>query len=320
MNVKLLLATGIMLTAIIGNVSLSAEFPQRPVTLVIGYSAGGSNDQVGRDIGQQLSEIWNQPVVIENRPGAAGAIAAAHVAKAKPDGHTLMVGPVTLTMIPAVQAKLPFDLFKDFQPVALIGKTPLALTVNASMKADTVNDFIKIAKKDKLFSGTTGPGAVDYFATYILMDKSNIKLDTVHYKGGSESLMDLIADRVNLSFGSVTLIAQHARNGRLKVLAVSGDQRSNLFPDVPTFSEAGVDGMDVQQWWGIFAPAGTPDEIVDVINKAVNNASRTDKIKESFLNRGVISSQMTVNEFQQFVKHEYDTWQTVAKNAGIGVE
>ncbi|GGE46105.1 hypothetical protein GCM10007276_24110 [Agaricicola taiwanensis] len=298
----------------------SAQFPEKVVTVVVGYTPGGSNDKVGRHIADGLKDTWGQPVIVENRPGAGGAIGAAHVSQAAPDGHTLMVGPVTITMIESVQANLPYDLDADFTPVAMLGQVPMVLAVGPSVPAKSVKEFLEIARSKTLHSGTTGVGAIDHFASVLLMESAGIKLETVNYKGGTDAMIDLIGGHVDMYFGSLTQLMQQIRAGKLTAIAVTGDKRSDALPDTPTFAEAGLQGMDVQQWWAIFAPKKTPDAVIEKINADINAILESDGTKAFFAQDGAYPDPMEVQELKDFVKSESEKWQKIAKQANMAVQ
>ncbi|MBV7484821.1 tripartite tricarboxylate transporter substrate binding protein [Bordetella sp. BOR01] len=311
-----LILAGILTHAMLP-VHAQSTYPDRPVTLVVGFTAGGANDKVAREIGHRLSKLWNQSVVVENRSGASGAIAAVSVASAKPNGLRLLVGPVTLTMLPAVQEGLPFDMSKDFTPVGLIAKSPLALTVSNDLEVDTLDAFLALAATKDLFAGTTGPGAVDHFGSLLLMEKTGVHLQDIAYRGGPELLTDLMANRVNMSMSSAATIAPHANGGKLKVLAVTGTERSPVLSAVPTFLESGVTGVDISQWWGLFAPAATPRAIIEKINDGLNTVLNEADLQQALLADGAIATPMTTAAFGTFVSSELSNWKGVAGRTGI---
>lgn len=291
--------------------------PERPVTLVVGFSAGGSVDKVARETGHRLSKKWGQTVVVENRSGASGAIAAASVASANPDGLRLLVGPVTLTMLPAVQKDLPFDLEKDLAPVGMIGQCPVALVISNKLQMENLDDFLAYAKSQSLFAGTTGIGAIEHFGSLLLTEETGIKLQDIAYRGGPELLVDLMENRINMSMSSATLISPHAKAGRIKVLAVTGEERSSSLPEVPTFSEQGIDGMDINQWWGLFAPMGTPQEIIEGINADLNDVLQDPGLKEAFATEASVPTPMAVAEFSEYVSQQQAKWESIIQRTGI---
>lgn len=306
-----------LLASLTGLAACSAQaqgfHPTRPVTLVVGFSAGGANDRVAREIGQRLGNLWHQSVIVENKSGASGAIAAASVARSTPDGLRLLVGPVTLTMLPAVQKNLPFDLKQDLAPVGLIAKSPIALTVSRQLDVADLQGFLALAKSRQLFAGTTGPGAVDYFGSQLLMAKAGIDLQDIAYRGGPELLADLMENRVNMSMSSATTVAPHAQGGKLKVLAVTGTARSSVLPSVPTFSEQGIPDLDIEQWWGLFAPAGTPPQAIDGINGDLRKILGDPGLQQAFTADGAVAAPMTVAEFDGFVAQQLANWESVAR-------
>lgn len=298
----------------------SAAFPEKPVTIIVPFAAGGSNDILGRYIGDRLSKIWNQPVIVENMPGAGAAIGSAHVAKAKPDGYTLLVASVTFTMNPVVQKNLPFDPAKDFTPVAMLGKVPLILLVGKSVQANTFAEFLEIARSRELAYATSGLGTVNQFGAELLNRGAKIKMTPVHYKGGSEAMTDVIGGHVDLFMSSMTQALPLIRGGQMRGLVVTSSERSDAAPDVPTLRESGIDDADIEQWWGIMAPANTPADVVEKINADINRVLSTDETKEFLARDGGRPTPMSASEFADLVKNELKRWREVADEAGIKAE
>jgi tripartite-type tricarboxylate transporter receptor subunit TctC len=294
-----------------------AAFPEKPVTIIVPFAAGGSNDIVARYLGDQLSKIWNQPVVAENMPGAGAAIGSAHVAQAEPDGHTLLIGSVTFTMNPAVQPSLPFDPAKDFKPVAMLGSVPLVLVTGPSTEAKTIQEFLEEAKTKDPKYATSGLGTVNQFGAERLNRAASLKMQPVHYKGGSEAMTDVIGGHADLFMSSMTQALPLIRDGQLKGLAVTGDTRSEAAPEIPTFAEAGLQGIDVGQWWGIFVPAGTPDEIVAKLNDDINTVLQTEETKTFLAGEGAVPTPMEEGAFAAHVQEELQKWAAIAQEANI---
>lgn len=298
----------------------SAAFPEKPVTIIVPFAAGGSNDILGRYIGDRLSKLWNQPVVVENMPGAGAAIGSAHVAKAKPDGYTLLVASVTFTMNPVVQKNLPFDPANDFTPVAMLGKVPLILLVGKSVQAKTFAEFLEIARSRELAYATSGLGTVNQFGAELINRGAKIKMTPVHYKGGSEAMTDVIGGHVDLFMSSMTQALPLIRGGQMRGLVVSSDVRSDVAPDVPTLKESGIDDADIEQWWGIMAPSNTPADIVEKINADINRVLSTDETKAFLARDGGRPTPMSASDYASLVKNELKRWKQVADEAGIKAE
>lgn len=302
--------------AVLAGPSLAQDYPSRPVTIVVGYTPGGSNDMVARLVGQHLSTMWGQTVLIENRPGAAGVIAATHVAKTKADGHTLLLGPTTFPMTSAVDKKLPFDIAKDFDPVAMLASSPLAFTVAAQSPVKNMADFIDAARKEKKFAATTGVADIAAFGFFLFTQQTGAKLEQVQYKG-VEFFHDLFAGRVDVYLGSVAAISPHVHGGRARALAVTGTQRASVLKDVPTFNELGIKNVDLLQWWGLFAPAGTPKTTVERINRDVATVLAKREVREALEKVGARPAPMTPPQFKAYVESESHRFEEVAKQFNL---
>lgn len=312
--VKTALAAAAMVAA---TAASAQQFPTKAVTIVVPFAAGGSNDILARHLGDNLSKIWGQPVVISNMPGAGAAIGSAHVSKAAPDGYTLLIASVTFTMNPAVQTNLPYDPAKDFKPVAMIGKVPLVLVVGKSVPAKTIQEFLQTAKSKELAYATSGLGTVNQFGAELFAQAADIKMTPVHYKGGSEAMTDVIGGHSDLFMSSMTQALPLIRGGQLRGLMVTSDERAAVAPEIPTAKEAGLEGVDVEQWWGILAPAGTPDNIVAKINADINKVLTSDATKEFLARDAARPTPISPEAFGKLIQSELQKWRTVAEKAGI---
>lgn len=312
--VKTALAAAAMVAA---TAASAQQFPTKAVTIVVPFAAGGSNDILARHLGDNLSKIWGQPVVISNMPGAGAAIGSAHVSKAAPDGYTLLIASVTFTMNPAVQTNLPYDPAKDFKPVAMIGKVPLVLVVGKSIPAKTIQEFLQTAKSKELAYATSGLGTVNQFGAELFAQAADIKMTPVHYKGGSEAMTDVIGGHSDLFMSSMTQALPLIRGGQLRGLMVTSDERAAVAPEIPTAKEAGLEGVDVEQWWGILAPAGTPDNIVAKINADINKVLTSDATKEFLARDAARPTPISPEAFGKLIQSELQKWRTVAEKAGI---
>jgi tripartite-type tricarboxylate transporter receptor subunit TctC len=311
------LKSALVAAAMVFTTAAQAQFPTKPVTLVVPFAAGGSNDILARHLGDNLSKMWGQPVVVSNMPGAGAAIGSAHVSKAPPDGHTLLIASVTFTMNPAVQQNLPFDPVKGFKPVAMIGKVPLVLVVGKSVPAKTIQEFLQTAKSKELAYATSGLGTVNQFGAELFAQSAGIKMTPVHYKGGSEAMTDVIGGHADLFMSSMTQALPLIRGGQLRGLVVTSTERASVAPEIPTTAEAGVQGVDVEQWWGILAPAGTPDDVVNKINADLNKILATDATKEFLARDAGRPTPMSAAEFGKLIQSELQKWREVAQKADI---
>ncbi len=300
----------------------AADYPVKPITMVVPFAAGGSNDIVARAIGKKLSAAWGQPVVIDNRAGAGGVIGAASVATAPPDGHTLLLVSTTFTINAAVKAKLPFDTVASFVPVAFVGRSPLLLAASRSLPADTVADLIALARRSpgKITYGSSGPGSINQIAIELLALSTGIKFVHVPYKGGALAINDLIGGHVDLYLSSMPQILPNVRAGQAKALAVTSLHRSPALPDVPTLDEMGVKDYDTGSWWGIVAPAGTAPDVVAALNAEINKALVTDEMGRFFAQEGAEPLALAPEAFAAMIRSEIGRWEKVAREANIRVD
>ena len=295
-----------------------AAYPEKPVTLVVPFAPGGSNDIVARQLAKQLTAQWGQPVIIENKPGAGTAIGAAYVAKQRSDGYTLLVASSTFTMAPAVVNNLPFDPVKDFTPIAMIGEVPLALAAKPkSPVKDAKEYFDYLRTTPNLNYGATGVGSIQHFAGVMLSQALGNNMSAVQYKGGSPAMTDTMGGHIEFSIGSMTQVLPQIRNGTLRGVAVTSSQRSAAAPDMPTFQEAGIKDYDIQQWWGLLGPANVDPAIQQLINSAVNKALASKDVIEFLAADGGTPKPMTVADFRKLVHDGLLRWATVAKQTGI---
>ena len=295
-----------------------AAYPEKPVTLVVPFAPGGSNDIVARQLAKQLTAQWGQPVIIENKPGAGTAIGAAYVAKQRSDGYTLLVASSTFTMAPAVVNNLPFDPVKDFTPIAMIGEVPLALAAKPkSPGKDAKEYFDYLRTTPNLNYGATGVGSIQHFAGVMLSQALGNNMSAVQYKGGSPAMTDTMGGHIEFSIGSMTQVLPQIRNGTLRGVAVTSPQRSAAAPDMPTFQEAGIKDYDIQQWWGLLGPANVDPAIQQFINSSVNKALASKDVIEFLAADGGTPKPMTVTDFRKLVHDGLLRWATVAKQTGI---
>jgi tripartite-type tricarboxylate transporter receptor subunit TctC len=299
--------------------ALGQGYPNKPVHIVVPFTAGSATDILARTFGQKLSEIWNQPVIVDNRPGAGGTIGAAVVAKAPPDGYTLLVHSAAQAYNPSIYPSLPYDTVKDFVAIAPLAGQPNVLVVAPSGGIKTVAELIAQAKQNpgQLNFGSAGTGS----GTHINGEKFKLAagIDVVHipYKGTPEALTDTMAGRVTYFFSPISAALPLVRDGKLRALAVSTAKRSSVLPNVPTIAEAGLPGFDYSLWVGMFAPAGTPSAIVERIARDLRATAQAPDVKERLAALGAEPMPMTPPEFAQFVETEIVESAKVIKKAGI---
>ena len=285
-------------------------YPSGPVRIVVPYAPGGFTDIVARLVGQKLAERLGQPVVVENRPGASTILGAEAVARAAPDGHTLLMGvTTTLSTNPFLFRKLPYKP-ADFRPVALTGMTPFVLVAHPRVAADTARELVELAKArpGKLSAATLGPGSSTHLVLAMLRAATGADIADVPYKGSAPAVTDLLAGHVDLYFDAVPTSLPHIRSSRLKAIAITSEARSAAAPAVPTFREAGVPDMVAYSWYGLLAPAGTPDAVVDRLNAAVNEAMRSPAIEEKLAAEGAVAATLSPREFGELIEKHSRTW------------
>jgi len=297
-------------------------WPAKPVTLVVGSAAGGSNDTFARAIGKKLSEALGQPVVVDNKPAGGGVLANAYVAKAPPDGYNLVVLSSTFTTGAAIRNNLQYDAIKSFKPVAMLGKGPLLVTVPNESPYKTIGDLVAAAKSSpgKLNYGTSGAGSINHFATELFADAAGIKMTHVPYKGMGPATNDLLGGQIQLLVASAPSVLGQVKGGRVRALAVTSANRSPVAPELPSLEQSGYKGSAAELWWGVLAPAGTPQPVVDRLNAEINKIILSAEMKEFFLKEGAEPAAMKPAEFEAFIAAEIERWKQVAKAADIKPE
>jgi tripartite-type tricarboxylate transporter receptor subunit TctC len=285
----------------------------------VGSAPGGSNDTFARAIGKKLSDALGQPVVVDNKPAAGGVIANAFVAKAPPDGYNLVVLSSTFTTGAAVRTNLQYDAIKSFKPVALLGKGPLLVTVRNDSPYQTIADVVAAAKANpgKLNYGTSGTGSINHFATELFADAAGIKITHVPYKGMGPATTDLLGGQIQMLVASAPSILAQVKGGRMRALAVTSATRSPVAPELPSLEQSGYKGSATDLWWGVLAPAGTPQPVVDRLNTEINRIVQSPDMKAFFLKEGAEPATMKPAEFEAFIAAEIGRWKQVAKAADI---
>jgi len=308
--------------ALAATAALAQDYPSRPVKIVVPFTAGSATDILARTIGQKLSEAWGQTVVVENRGGAGGTIGAGLVAKAPPDGLTLMVHSAAQAVNAFIYPNLPYDTLKDFVQVAPIAGQPNVLVVAPSSGYKSAADLVADAKRKPggLNFGSAGIGSGTHVNAEKFKLASGIDVTHIPYKGTPEALNDTMAGRVTYFFSPISAALPLVRDGRLVALGVSSAKRSSVLPNVPTLAESGLPGFDYTLWVGLFAPAGTPPDVVDKVNRDVNRALREPDVKERLATLGAEPMSMTPAEFDRFLHAEMDDSAKVVKAAAIKVQ
>jgi tripartite-type tricarboxylate transporter receptor subunit TctC len=308
--------------AVSSGTALAQSFPHKAVRMVVPFPAGGSTDIVGRTVAQKLSEMWGQPVVVDNRPGGGTSIGTDAVAKAAPDGYTLLVTPAPFTINPSLLAKLPYDALADFAPITLINTTPLVLVVNPGVPAKSVKELIALAKSKpgKLNYGSSTIGGSNHLAGELFNAMAGVRMVHIPYKGNAPALIDLVGGHIDLIFNGVTSALPLIKGGKLRALAVTSMQRSNAMPDLATMDEAGIKGFEAVAWNGLGAPAKTPREIIARINSDVIKIVRSPELKERLTAEGSDPVGNTPDQYAVFLRNEIEKWAKVIKLAGVKAE
>ena len=300
----------------------AAQFPTRPITLVVPFAAGGGTDSIAREIGKLMSDRLGQAVIVENRGGAGGAIGADLVAKAKPDGYTLLFATSTFATNAAISAQLPYDPINDFSPVAMIGRGPLLLVSSRQLNVNTVSELIAIgkARPEGLSYCSAGEGSINHLAGELLRQRTGIPMTHIPFKGSGPATIELLAGRVDIFVATVPTILSHTKDGQLSVLAVTGAKRSPLFPNVPTMAQAGIPNFEVNTWWGVMAPAKTPQAIVDQLNKAINDAAASNMIKSRLQNESAEAIRTTPAGFKKELQQEINLWRSIVSSSNLNTK
>jgi tripartite-type tricarboxylate transporter receptor subunit TctC len=301
----------------------AADYPSRPISLVVAFTPGGPSDVLARIIGKQMEKFLGQTVVIDNRPGGGGNIAADVVAHAAPDGYTLLMGNNSiLATNAALFKKLNYDAEKDFAPIALIGSQPNILVVNPTVPVKSVQELIALAKKEpgKLNYANSGYGAAAHLSAELFKAEAKVDLVPVSYKGAAPALQDVIAGHVQLMFATSASVVGHLKSNLLRPLAVTTIKRFSLMPELPTVAESGLPGFDATTWHGLVAPAGTPKEVVETLTQACNKALAEPETRRALSDLGVEIVGGTPEAFAAYIKSEIPKWTAVVKMSGAKLD
>jgi tripartite-type tricarboxylate transporter receptor subunit TctC len=297
-------------------------YPVKPIRFVAAFPAGGPSDIVARAIGRRMAEVLGQSVVIENRTGAGGNIGAEAVAKAAPDGYTVLLGGSYVTIAPSLYKKPPFDPIRDFAPVSLIVSNQYVLVTHPSVPARTVRDLIKIAKAQpgKLNYASTGPGSPPRLAGELFKSMAGVDMVNITYKGATPALVDIIGGHIDVYFGGISGTLPPIASNKVRPLAVTSNKRSSQLPDIPTVAEAALPGYDITTWFGLLAPAGTPREIVNKLNGVIVAIVGDPEMKNYLIGQGVDPVTNTPEQFATYIKGEVPKFAKIVKAAGIAPE
>lgn len=294
------------------------NFPSRPIKFVVPITPGGSNDVVARTIAQKLTEIWGQPVTVENKPGAGMNLGADLVAKSPPDGYTWLLGANNIFVTNPHVGKTPFDVFKDFSPITQVALVPFVLVVHPSVPARNVGELVDYAKRnpDKLNYGSSGNGSPQQLASEMLNHAAGIKIQHVPYKGAVPAITDLLAGRIQIFIGAVNSLLPHIRDGKLRMLAGAGGKRFMAFPDLPAIAET-VPGVALDVWLGVFMPAGVSKDIIMKANSDIHKVLQLPEVKNNLVAQGIEPATSTPEALSNIIRDDYARWGKVIRDADI---
>jgi len=321
MNIVIRAATcGIALWGLLGGAAHAQDYPAKPVRVVVAFTAGGTTDILARAMNQKLTERLKQNFIVDNKPGAGGNLGTELAARAAPDGYTLIVnsvGPIAVN--PSLFKKLNINPLTDLVPVVQMADVPNVLVVHPSVPAQTLDDLVAYAKANpgKLNYGSTGIGTSSHLSGYMLGQRGGLTFTHVPYKG-AEALKDLLAGRIQFMFATIPSVIQHIQSGGLRAIAVTSVKRSRSMPDVPTVAERGFPGFEAGSWFGYFAPKGTPDAVIQVLNKAVNESLPS--LEAQFVREGADPVGGSAQQFGQFVQKEFEKWRVIVRESGATAE
>jgi tripartite-type tricarboxylate transporter receptor subunit TctC len=300
----------------------AGAYPAKPVRMVVPFPAGGSADTLARILGQMLTGSWGQPLVVENRPGAGGNIGADLVAKAAPDGYTLLMGTIALAISPGIYSKLPFDIHKDFQPITMVASVPMILVVHPSVPARSVKELLALARArpGQLTFSSAGNGTPSHLAGEMFTSMTGTKMLHVPYKGGAPAVVDLLAGQVSLMLDNSLSVPAHIKAGRLRALGVSTMERSRLLPNVPTIIEAGVPGYEFNSWFGVFAPAGLSAQLTERLHRDMSRVLSDSAVRDKLRSQGAEPVGNSPTEFAEIFRRDTERLAKVSRAAGARVD
>lgn len=299
--------------------AMAQTFPAKPITLVVPHSAGGTSDILARTVAAEAAKTLGQTIVIDNKGGANGTIAAKQVASSAPDGYTLLLATASTHGInPSLYSRISYDAVKDFTPVTLLATVPNVLVVGPNVKAGNVQELIAFIRSqgDKTNMGSAGAGTPGHLAGEMFKSEAKLQFTHVPYKGGSPAITDLIGGQIDFMFTTIPGVLPHVKAGSLRALAVTSPERSSAMPDVPTMAESGLPGFQAVSWHGIVAPAGTPDAVVARLNQALTGALAAPEVKQRLMEEGARASGVNTAEFGKFIQTEMAAWAKAVKDSG----
>ncbi len=297
-------------------------WPQRPIKLIVPFAPGGNTDAIARITAEKLSKIIDQPLIVDNKAGANGMIAANYVAKAAPDGYTFMMAAMPILAILPVITKTGYEPIKDFEPVSIVGTNPFVLAISKSVPANNLKEFVNYVKSNpgKLNYASGGSGSVSHLSAVLFVNRAGLDMTHVSYKGGGPAVADLLGDQVQMYFGNISELTSHATAGNVKIIGVSSEKRSSLIPNVPTIAESGYPGFKTITWNGVVAPAGTPQLIINKLSNAIQEIVSLPDMQTRLQQIGVDHLGNTSNQFKQILAADIKTWSDAAKASNLKVD
>ncbi|MCC7484875.1 MAG: tripartite tricarboxylate transporter substrate binding protein [Burkholderiales bacterium] len=317
------LISGLCIAALAGISWAQPRYPEKTIRIISPFASGGTNDYLARLVGQLLSEKWGQSVVVDNRPGAGGNVGTEAVARAAPDGYTLLMGSITTHAInPALYSRLPFNAQRDFAPVSGVAATQTVLVFHPSLPAKSVRELVALAKSGPraLHYASAGYGSISHMGMELFRYMTGTTLDHVPYKGEGQAAVDVMSGEIEVMFPNMPTVMGIVRAGKLRAVAVGGKRRSALMPDIPTVAEAGVPGYEMSGWFALFSPAGVPRETLARINTEVTQGLQRVDIKDLLARQGAEPVPGSIDQFTQFVRDELAKWAKVVKSSGIRID
>ena len=302
---------------------LAQQYPAKPIRMIIGFPPGGGTDIIGRIVAQRMSEGLKQQIIPDNRGGASGQIAAELVAKAPPDGYTVMMAHIAaISILPSLYAKLPYDPVRDFSPVSLVAISPQLVVAHPSLPVRNIKELIALAKKrpGEIYYASVGNGTVQHLAGELFNLQARVQMVHVPFKGGGPSALNLVAGHVQLSFDVIPVVINYVKAGRLRPIAVTSEKRTPLMPEVPTVNEGGLKGFDLSTWWGLVAPAGVSKDIVTRLHGETVKALQLADVKERLAQNGADPVGNSPDEFAAFIRNERAKYARIVKDANIKID
>ena len=321
-SLRLLVVTAGLVAALVAGAALAQPYPAKAVKLIVTYPPGGSSDLMARILGQKLSELWGQAVVVESKPGAAGSIGMDYAKREPPDGYSFVIGNLGPVTVNPILSKVPYDSERDFVPVSLIATGPNILVVNPDTPVKTLGELIEYARANpgKVNFGSSGPGSVAHLSGEMFKNLAKVDITHIAYKGGILSVQDLVAGHVQMVFSDALPVMQFIKSGRLRALAITGPERSPFVPEIPTCVESGMPGLVAVNWWGVLLPAGTPRAIVQKFHSDIVKVMKDADLKERFAQLGVDAVSSSPEEFAAFMRSEAVKYAKLIKDANIKVD